>query len=49
MQWLKLPVWEVGDREFEPHSGIQVSKNQNVSYPFTLNDSILWGTSVTER
>ena len=26
VQWLKLPVWKVGDRGFEPRSGIQVSK-----------------------
>ena len=26
VQWLKLPVWKVGDRGFEPHSGLQVSK-----------------------
>ena len=26
VQWLKLPVWKVGDRGFEPCSGIQVSK-----------------------
>ena len=25
VQSLKLPAWEVGDRRFEPHSGIQVS------------------------
>ena len=23
--WLKLPAWKVGDRGFEPHSGLQVS------------------------
>ena len=27
VQWLKLPAWKVGDRGFEPHSGLQVSKN----------------------
>ena len=43
MQWLKLPAWKVGDRGFEPHSGLQVSS------PLTRNDSILWGASVTER
>ena len=26
--WLKLPAWKVGDRGFEPHSGLQVSKKQ---------------------
>ena len=28
MQWLKLPAWKVGDRGFEPRSGIQVAKKQ---------------------
>ena len=49
MQWLKLPVRKVGDRGFEPRSGIQVLKKQNVSSPLTREDSILWGASVTER
>ena len=49
MQWLKLPAWEIGDRGFESHLGLQVSKAQNVSSPLTRNDSILWGTSVTEE
>ena len=31
MQWLKLPAWKVGDREFKPHSGLQVSKKRNFS------------------
>ena len=30
VQWLKLPAWKVGVRGFEPHSGLQVSKKQNV-------------------
>ena len=48
--WLKLPARkEVGDRGFEPLSGIQVSKKQNVSSPLTRRYSILWGASVTER
>ena len=46
---LKLPAWKVGHRRFEPHPGFQVSKKQNVSSPLTQNDSILWGTPVTER
>ena len=25
LKWLKLPAWKVGDRGFEPRSGIQVS------------------------
>ena len=49
MQWLKLPAWKVGDSEFEPPSGFQVSKKQNVSSPLTREDSILWRASVTER
>ena len=49
MQWLKLSVCKVGDPGFEPHSGLQVSKKQNVSSPLTREDSILWGASVTER
>ena len=31
VQWLKLPAWKVGDRGFEPHSHIKVSKERNVS------------------
>ena len=29
VHWLKLPAWKVGDRGFEPHSGLQISKKQN--------------------
>ena len=42
MQWLKLPAWKVGDRGFDPHSVLQVSKKQNVSSPLILKDSIFW-------
>ena len=35
VQWLKLPALKVGDRGFEPHSGIQVSKKQNISSPLS--------------
>ena len=45
---LKVPAWEIGDRGFEPRSGIQVSKKQNVSFPL-IQYSILWAASVTER
>ena len=45
VQWLKLPAWKVG----EPLSGIQVSKKHNVSSPLTRNDSLLWGSSVTDN
>ena len=41
VQWLKLPAWKVGDRGLVPHSGIQVSKKQNVSSPLTCKYSIL--------
>ena len=34
-------VVKVGDRGFEPHSDLHVSKKQNVSYPLTHKDSIL--------
>ena len=47
--WLKLSAWKGGDRGFEPHSDLEVSKKQNVSSPPTRKDSIMWGTSVTER
>ena len=48
-EWLKLPAWKVKDRGFEPHSGLQVSKKQYVSSLLIHNDSLLQGTSVTER
>ena len=35
VQWLKLHAWKVGDRGFEPNSGLQVSKKQNFSLPLT--------------
>ena len=34
---------------FEPHSGLQVSKKQNVSSLLTRKNLLLWGASVTER
>ena len=49
VQWLKLLSWKVGYREFEPRSGIRVSKKQHVSSLLIRKDSILWGASVTER
>ena len=49
MQLSKPHAWKVGDCMFKPHSGLRVSKKQNVSSPLTRNDSILRGTSVTER
>ena len=48
MQWLKLPAWKVGDRVFEPHSGLQISKKHNVSSSLSCEDPILWGACVTE-
>ena len=35
-QWVKLPAWKIGDRGFEPHSRLQVSKKKNVSLPRSL-------------
>ena len=49
VQWSKLPAWKVGDRGFEPCSGIQISNKQNVSSPLTRKDLISWEASVTER
>ena len=49
VQWLKLPAWEVGDRGLERHSGLQVSKKQQISSPLTREYSIMWEASVTER
>ena len=49
LQWLKLSAWKVGNRGFEPHSALQIVKKQKVSCPLTNKNSILWGTSVTER
>ena len=31
VQWLKLPAWTVGDSGLVSHSGLQVSKKQNVT------------------
>ena len=45
VHWLKLVAWKVGDRVFEPPSGLQVSKKQNVSSPLTRKDSIFWISS----
>ena len=40
VQCSKLPAWKVGDRGFEPHAGLQVSKKQSVSSPLTRKDSV---------
>ena len=50
MQWLKLPAWEVGDRDlgFKPRSSIQVSKKKK-DFPLTRGYSIFWRASVTEK
>ena len=41
VQGLELPAWKVEDREFEHHSGLHVSKKQDVSSPRIREDSIL--------
>ena len=41
VQWLKLPVWKVGDHGFVPRSRIQVSEEQNASSLLTRKDSAL--------
>ena len=33
VQWLMLAAWKVGDRGFEPRSGIQVSKKRKCFFP----------------
>ena len=49
VQWLKLPAWKVGDRGFEPNSGLQVSKKQNDSSRSLMKIQYCEGNSVTER
>ena len=44
LQWSKLPTWKVGDCGFKPHSGLQVSKKENVSSLPTRKDPILLGS-----
>ena len=36
---IKLPACKVGDRGYEPHSGRQISRKQNVTSPLTRKDS----------
>ena len=43
VQWLKLPAWKVGIRGFEPHSGLQVSKKQNISSPLARKNIYIVG------
>ena len=38
VQWLKLPVWKVGNRGFKPRCGIRVLNKQNVSFLLTRQD-----------
>ena len=42
VQWLKMPACKVGDRGFEPRSGLQVSKKQKNSFHLTRKDLIFW-------
>ena len=42
VQWLKLHTWKVGDRGFEPHSGLPSFKETKCFFPVTRKDSILW-------
>ena len=46
---IKAACLGIADREFDPRSGIQVLKKQNVSPLFTCEETISWKTSVTER
>ena len=36
LQWLKLLALKVGDRGFDPHSGLQVSKKNKMFLPRSL-------------
>ena len=38
---LLVPAWKVGDRRFETHSGLQISKKENVYFTLTRKNSIL--------
>ena len=46
---VKAAVWKFGDRGFEPRSGIQVLKKQNVSSLLTRKDSIFFRTFVASN
>ena len=46
VQWLNVPAWKIRDRGFALRSGLQFSKEQNVSSPLTRKDYILWGTCI---
>ena len=46
MQCLRLLALKVGDRGFEPHSGLDVSKKRKVSSSLIRKNSMLWGASV---
>ena len=45
VQWLKLPAWKVGDRGFEPHSGLK----KHMFRPRSFVKINIVGASVTER
>ena len=47
VQQFKLFAWKGGVRGFEPQSGLQVSKKENVSSPLA-QVLTLWEASVTE-
>ena len=40
--------WPGSTLHVTPHSGLQVSKEQNVSAPLTRKDLLLWRASVTD-
>ena len=46
VQWLKLPSWKVGNRGFEPHCGLQVSKKKMFLPCSSVKYLILWRASV---
>ena len=40
-QWLKPPAWKVGDREFDPRSGIQFSKKKVFTFAHSQRSNIV--------
>ena len=50
VQWFnKVACFESQISGFEPHSDLQGLKKQNVSYPLTRKDSMMWRASMSAR
>ena len=46
---VKTGCLESQRRGFVPRSGPQLSRKQNISFPLTRKESVLWGASVTRE